>query len=271
MYQPGTIVELCNPITSKSKEYKINRTLAIGGFSIVYHATEQQTGNEYVLKSINTQLAKRKQVREFLKSEIAVHQIVDHKNIVMFHNVLQDKTQNISLLLEYFCGCNNRNLRPKQIKKVMIQILEGVKYLHQRRVMHGDLKLGNILINEKCQVKICDFGFARYMENQKSVITNTKFGTPNYITPEMLTDGRYGYATDIWCIGIIMYTLLFGKGPFYEDEPSKAYTRIKQLDYSFPECSSVESVDLIKSVLVLNPEERPTIDQLLNHPYFTIN
>ncbi len=110
-----------------------------------------------------------------------------------------------------------------------------MKYIHFNRVIHRDLKLGNLFIGEKLEIKLGDFGLATKLEFEGEK-KRTICGTPNYIAPEIL-DGKVGhsYEVDIWSLGVIIYTLLIGKPPFETSEVKTTYKKIKSNSYSFPE------------------------------------
>eukprot|EP01017_Pseudomicrothorax_dubius_P050961 TRINITY_DN9731_c0_g1_i1.p1 TRINITY_DN9731_c0_g1~~TRINITY_DN9731_c0_g1_i1.p1 ORF type:complete len:474 (+),score=34.83 TRINITY_DN9731_c0_g1_i1:570-1991(+) len=144
-------------------------------------------------------------------------------------------------------------------------------YLHSNRVIHRDLKLGNIFLNDKLEVKIGDFGLATRLEFEGER-KRTICGTPNYIAPEIL-EGKSGhsYEVDVWAIGIICYAILCGRPPFETTEVKATYKRIRNLQYSFP--TGVQISDsartFIQSILVLDPSKRPSLKELLEHPFFT--
>jgi polo-like kinase 1 len=146
------------------------------------------------------------------------------------------------------------------------QILEGVQYLHGKNVIHRDLKLGNLFLGDKLEIKIGDFGLATNVDfdGQRK---KTLCGTPNYIAPEVLENNGHSYEVDVWSIGVIMYTLLVGTPPFETNNVKATYKKIKEIDFTFPNTISSEARDLIEKILVLDPKRRPTISEVLNHPF----
>jgi len=144
-----------------------------------------------------------------------------------------------------------------------------MKYMHSHRVIHRDLKLGNIFLNEKMEVKCGDFGLATKLEfdgERKRTIC----GTPNYIAPEIL-EGKQGhsYEVDVWSLGVIIYTLIIGKPPFETQDVKTTYKRIRSNQYSFPENAQISdhARDLICKILQGDPTKRPTVDDVLKHPW----
>lgn len=150
-----------------------------------------------------------------------------------------------------------------------MQICAAVKYLHTHRVIHRDLKLGNLFLNDKMEVKIGDFGLATKLEfdgERKRTIC----GTPNYIAPEVL-EGKQGhsYEVDIWSIGVIIYTLIIGKPPFETSDVKTTYKRIRMNAYNFPDNVPItdHARDIITQILNNDPSKRPTVDEILQHEW----
>lgn len=151
----------------------------------------------------------------------------------------------------------------------VVQIINSLKYLHSNRVIHRDLKLGNLFLNDKMELKLGDFGLATKLEfdGEKK---RTICGTPNYIAPEIL-DGKTGhsYEVDVWSLGVIIYTLLIGKPPFETPDVKTTYKKIRMNSYQFPEhvIISDPAKGLITKILNLDPARRPTLDEILAHPF----
>lgn len=208
-------------------------------------------------------------------SEIRIHRSLHHPNIVGFEHFFED-SENVYILLEL---CHNQTLnellkRRKRLVELevqcyVMQIVAGLKYLHSHRVIHRDLKLGNLFLTDRMEEKIGDFGLATKLEFDKEK-RKTICGTPNYIAPEIISgkDG-HSYEVDIWSLGVIIYTLLIGKPPFETSDVKTTYRRIKMNAYSFPEHIKIsnQARDLITKILNLDPKKRPTLDQILNHPF----
>ncbi|XP_043798427.1 serine/threonine-protein kinase polo isoform X2 [Apis laboriosa] len=150
----------------------------------------------------------------------------------------------------------------------MKQILDGVNYLHQNKIIHRDLKLGNLFLSDDLQVKIGDFGLATRLEHEGER-KKTVCGTPNYIAPEILTKAGHSYEVDIWSIGCIMYTLLVGKPPFETSSLKETYARIKQVQYKIPTHINTIAMNMISNMLQGNPSKRPSITKLMKDPFFT--
>ena len=154
-----------------------------------------------------------------------------------------------------------------------LQILAALKYLHAHRVLHRDLKLGNLFLSAGMQVKLGDFGLATKLDFEGER-KRTVCGTPNYIAPEIIdntsTSNGHSYEVDIWSFGVIVYTLLIGRPPFETSDVKTTYKKIRNVEYQFPENVQVSehAKSLIKSILVLEPTKRPKIEEIYDHPFF---
>jgi len=143
-------------------------------------------------------------------------------------------------------------------------MVSGLKFLHSNRVIHRDMKLGNLFLNEKMEIKIGDFGLATKLEFEGEK-KRTICGTPNYIAPEIL-DGKVGhsYEVDIWSLGVILYALIIGKPPYETPDVKTTYKKIRMNNYSFPDHVPISdnARNLISKILNLDPIKRPTLDDI---------
>ncbi len=152
-------------------------------------------------------------------------------------------------------------------------MLAALKYLHAHRVLHRDLKLGNLFLSAGMQIKLGDFGLATKLEFEGER-KRTVCGTPNYIAPEIIdnsgTSNGHSYEVDVWSFGVIVYTLLIGRPPFETSDVKATYKRIRNVEYSFPDNVQIseQAKSLIKGILVADPARRLRIDEILEHPFF---
>jgi serine/threonine protein kinase len=149
--------------------------------------------------------------------------------------------------------------------------VEAMKYLRSVKVIHRDLKLGNLFLNEKMEVKVGDFGLASKVifEGEKK---RTICGTPNYIAPEVLSSKTgHSYEVDLWSLGVITYTMIFGRPPFETRDVKVTYRKIKSNNYTFPQHVKVEesTKNFIKSLLKTDPLKRLDLDQIMEHEFFS--
>lgn len=163
-----------------------------------------------------------------------------------------------------------KRLTESETRRYMLQMLDGVRFLHTSKVIHRDLKLGNLFLGFGDEIKIGDFGLACKLQFDGER-KRTLCGTPNYIAPEVL-EGKNGhsYEVDMWSIGVVMYTCLVGKPPFETNDVKSTYKLIKSNSYSFPDRLHISegAKSLIRRILQSEPESRPSIEQVLSDPWF---
>ena len=271
------IEEKINDANSEKKirKYKKGKLLGRGGFARCYEFICQDNNKVFAAKVINKQNLETKRQKDKLLLEIKIHKSLHHDQIVAFEHNFEDN-ENVYILLEV---CQNQTLdellkRRKKLSEIevqcyTIQLVKGIQYLHNHKVIHRDLKLGNLFLTDKMQIKIGDFGLATklYYEGEKKT---TICGTPNYIAPEIVNRKTHSYEVDIWAIGIIIYTLIIGKPPFETNDIKKTYDKIKEIDYTFPEDAKISypAMNLIKKILVKDPTKRPSCDEILMDDFF---
>lgn len=261
------------------RTYIRGRMLGKGGFASVYEFICQDTQEIYACKIISKDYLQKPRARQKLFFEIKIHRSMHHPHIVQFFRFFEDQ-RNIYVLLEL---CQNQTLcelvkRRKRLTELEVQcyvaqVVSALKYLHGHRVIHRDIKLSNLFLNEKMEIKLGDFGLATKLEfegERKSTVC----GTPNYIAPEII-DGQFGHSfeVDIWGLGVLIYSLLIGKPPFETPEIKQTYRKIRNCAYNFPASPklSSEAKELIMSLLVLDPTRRLSLDSILYHPFMTKN
>lgn len=160
-------------------------------------------------------------------------------------------------------------LSEPEIRYYVRQIAHACLYLHNNKVIHRDLKLGNIFINDDMKIKLGDFGLATRIDDGDRKFTLC--GTPNYLAPEILLKTGHSYQVDVWSLGCIVYTLAVGTPPFETPELNDTYKRIKENKYSIPDNISPDLRDFIESMLKADPKQRPTMTSILNDTYMTSN
>jgi polo-like kinase 1 len=258
------------------RKYVKGRLLGKGGFAKCYEFTCCDTKRIYAAKVVTKSSLVKSRAKQKLISEIKIHKSLHHPQIVAFEHYFEDP-ENVYILLEM---CQNQSLnellkRRKRLTEIetqcyIIQIIKALKYLHSHRVIHRDLKLGNLFLTDKMELKVGDFGLATKLEFEGER-KRTVCGTPNYIAPEIL-DGKTGhsYEVDIWSLGVICYTLIIGKPPFETQDVKSTYKRIKMNAYTFPEGAVISEAAkaLITEILNTDPLKRPNLDQILAHDFF---
>ena len=260
------------------KYYKKIRLLGKGGFAHCYELFDEETHHSSAAKIIPKKNLIKSRAKQKLISEIKIHKSVHHKNIVNFEHYFED-AENVYILIEL---CHNQTLhellkRRKtltelEVQYYIFQLIQALKYLHNLKIIHRDLKLANLFLTENMELKLGDFGLATTIdfegERKRSLC-----GTPNYIAPEIL-DGKKGHSfeVDIWSLGIIIYVLLIGKLPFETNNKKETYKRIRLKNYSFPQNAKISepAKELIQNILVLEPYQRPTLDEILKSDFMNM-
>jgi len=257
--------------------YTKGRLLGKGGFAKCYELTDVETGTVFAGKIVEKRTLAKYRAKEKLTTEIKIHNSLANKQVVGFHRFFEDPTC-VYILLEV-CESQTmmelhkrrRTLTEPETRFYLKQIVEGTIYMHSRKVIHRDLKLGNLFLDKDLQVKIGDFGLATTVEFEGER-KKTLCGTPNYIAPEILDrkSGGHSYEVDVWSIGCIMYTLLFGRPPFETSNIDSTYQRIRKNEYKMSSSANVSQParDLVRWMLAASPRDRPTVDQILTHPFF---
>lgn len=257
-----------------SSTYKRLRFFGKGGFAKCYEIQDVATEYIYAGKIVSKKLMVKSSQKEKMAQEISIHRSLRHQHVVGFHSFFEDSL-NIYIILEL---CKKRSMmelhkRRKAITEpetrfFMHQILLGVQYLHRQHIIHRDLKLGNLFLDDNLHVKIGDFGLAAKIEYEGER-KQTLCGTPNYIAPEILTKKGHSFEVDVWSLGCIMYTLLVGKPPFETSTLKDTYKRIKQCEYRIPSTLRKPAASMIVLQLQANPARRPSVDKLLQHEFFS--
>uniref|UniRef100_A0A3B3BVS6 calcium/calmodulin-dependent protein kinase n=1 Tax=Oryzias melastigma TaxID=30732 RepID=A0A3B3BVS6_ORYME len=279
--------------TRFTDEYQLYEELGKGAFSVVRRCVKLSTGQEYAAKIINTKKLSARDHQK-LEREARICRLLKHPNIVRLHDSISEEgfhyllfdlylsipllhtsslfipvlllprsSSPTSLLLSLFCLHSH----------CIHQILESVHHIHQHDIVHRDLKPENLLLASKCKnaaVKLADFGLAIEVQGDQQAWFGFA-GTPGYLSPEVLRKEAYGKPVDIWACGVILYILLVGYPPFWDEDQHKLYQQIKAGAYDFPspewDTVTPEAKNLINQMLTINPAKRITAQEALKHPW----
>ncbi|KAJ3777786.1 kinase-like domain-containing protein [Lentinula raphanica] len=251
--------------------------LGEGGFARVYEV-EDLRGTRVACKVVTESSLTTKKTKTKLYAEIRIHGSLSHPNIVAFQECFEGDN-NVYMILE-LCPSGSlmdmlrrrRRFTEAETRFFLVQIIGACHYMHTHQVIHRDLKLGNIFLDGKMNIKVGDFGLAALIENPGER-KKTICGTPNYIAPEVLFDTANGHSfeVDTWSIGVILYTLVIGRPPFQTKDVKAIYKRIRDNDYEFPaeRPISPEAQRLIQHILAPKPEERPALLDVVHDVFFT--
>ena len=271
-------VEEIDPNTGTIIKYERGKFLGKGGFAKCYELKRVDNGKIFAAKIFDKQGLSNGRSKKKLINEIKIHKKLNNANIVGFEKFFEDK-DNVYILIEL---CSNQTLkelvkRRKRLDELEVQcytlqIIRALRYLHNHKIIHRDLKLGNLFLTNKLELKLGDFGLAAKLEYDGQR-RKTVCGTPNYVAPEILEKKNgHSYEVDIWSLGVVIYTMLFGTPPFDANDEKVIYKKIKMNSYKFPENIKVENSakKLISSLLNLDPSKRPSLDAIMEHDFFKI-
>ena len=302
MNKSSELIKYIQTFYSKNKSYpetKINfylygRRIGQGAFGKVNLGLNVLTGRVVAIKSFKTTpIEKFKHKMKKIQYETELMKRFNHKNITKILEVFNDE-EYMLIIMEYINGGNlfsfvkkRRKLSEKMAKFLFRQIILGIQHIHSKNVVHRDIKLENILIDFDNNVKICDFGIGKVLENEDELLYD-KCGTPMYMAPEIILanddNGYKGFPVDIWSSGITLYIMLSGSLPFNiknknNNKEDMALNSIKNKNNNFLqnqivnvkpkeiENISIEAKNLLKGLLNKNPSKRLTCSQILNHPW----
>ncbi|XP_028653814.1 calcium/calmodulin-dependent protein kinase type II subunit beta isoform X35 [Erpetoichthys calabaricus] len=264
--------------TRFTDEYQLYEELGKGAFSVVRRCVKLCTGQEYAAKIINTKKLSARDHQK-LEREARICRLLKHSNIVRLHDSISEEGFHY-LVFDLVTGGElfedivaREYYSEADASHCIQQILEAVLHCHQMGVVHRDLKPENLLLASKCKnaaVKLADFGLAIEVQGDQQAWFGFA-GTPGYLSPEVLRKEAYGKPVDIWACGVILYILLVGYPPFWDEDQHKLYQQIKAGAYDFPspewDTVTPEAKNLINQMLTINPAKRITAQEALKHPW----
>ncbi|XP_077959470.1 calcium/calmodulin-dependent protein kinase type II subunit gamma isoform X9 [Gasterosteus aculeatus] len=268
------------PATSTrfTDEYQLYEELGKGAFSVVRRCVKKSSGQEYAAKIINTKKLSARDHQK-LEREARICRLLKHPNIVRLHDSISEEGFHY-LVFDLVTGGElfedivaREYYSEADASHCISQILESVNHIHQHDIVHRDLKPENLLLASKMKgaaVKLADFGLAIEVQGDQQAWFGFA-GTPGYLSPEVLRKDPYGKPVDIWACGVILYILLVGYPPFWDEDQHKLYQQIKAGAYDFPspewDTVTPEAKNLINQMLTINPAKRITAEQALKHPW----
>ncbi|XP_062873613.1 calcium/calmodulin-dependent protein kinase (CaM kinase) II beta 1 isoform X1 [Trichomycterus rosablanca] len=264
--------------TRFTDEYQLYEELGKGAFSVVRRCVKLCSGQEYAAKIINTKKLSARDHQK-LEREARICRLLKHPNIVRLHDSISEEGFHY-LLFDLVTGGElfedivaREYYSEADASHCIHQILDSVNHIHQHDIVHRDLKPENLLLASKCKnaaVKLADFGLAIEVQGDQQAWFGFA-GTPGYLSPEVLRKEAYGKPVDIWACGVILYILLVGYPPFWDEDQHKLYQQIKAGAYDFPspewDTVTPEAKNLINQMLTINPAKRITAQEALKHPW----
>lgn len=256
--------------------YRIVEKIGMGCFGKVYLATQILTNTPVALKVISKSDIQAKNYRSKIEKEIEILKLINaHRFVIKLMEVFEDDNS-VYFVFEYVKNGDlvqyfrqNPLMEEPELKAFFHKIVKGVEYLHQNKVIHRDIKLDNILLDEELQPKICDFGISSLVEDGQAIMDTG--GTPAYLAPEVIkAEGKVCEKSDVWSLGVLLFLMNFGTVPFKSSDMQNLYSKIIIGHFKFPvyDDVSIEVMDLIKRMLVVDINSRLSIDGVLKHRWF---
>lgn len=265
------------------KDFEFGKILGEGSYSTVQLATDRHTSKMYAIKILDKRhIIKEKKVKYVNVEKNALNRLSNRDGIISLYFTFQDKLslffvldfaskgELLNLIRQY------NSLSEECVRYFGAQILDAIKFMHERGIVHRDIKPENILLDDHYRIQITDFGTARLIEKENEddesypvdVRANSFVGTAEYVSPELLESKYCGKPGDIWAFGCIIYQMIAGKPPFKAANEYLTFQKIMKLLYAFSAGFPMVLRDLIKKILVLQPEKRYTIQQIQKHYFF---
>ncbi|XP_049548093.1 serine/threonine-protein kinase PLK4-like [Anopheles darlingi] len=255
------------------EDYEVYEVLGKGGFATVYRAKCLRSGIFVAIKMINKNATQSSGLTNRVRQEVYIHSKLKHPSVLELYTYFEDATFVYLVLelatngeLQQYLRARNSPFNDYEAALVMRQVVEGVLYLHSQNILHRDISLSNLLLSTNMTVKIADFGLATEL-NRADEKHLTLCGTPNFISPEVVSRASHGLPADVWGLGCMLYTLLVGKPPFDTNGVKSTLTRVVISNYIIPANIAPDASDLIEGLLKKNPSERIALNDVLAHPF----
>ncbi|KAF9219816.1 Pkinase-domain-containing protein [Gyrodon lividus] len=264
--------------------WKVGRTIGKGSSGRVRIARHSKTGKYAAVKivskhvlmnSVNKLADSAEHMLLSIEREIVIMKLIDHPNIMRLYDVWETSTD-LYLILEYVEGgelfdylCNKGQLSAFEALGYFQQIISAVDYCHRFNIAHRDLKPENLLMDKDKNIKVADFGMAAWQASTNNGLLQTACGSPHYAAPEVIMGKEYnGCSSDIWSCGVILFALLAGRLPFDDEDLATLLEKVKSGRFDMPTSIDPMAKDLISKMLQRDVENRITIPQILEHPFF---
>jgi len=265
---------------SSIDEYIISKDLGIGSYAEVKLGIHKITKKRYAIKIYDKNIVNDEEKKNTIKNEIFILKQLNNENIMKLYDVIETN-RHLYLILEYINGISlldyiqreeNRRISENVCKKLFYQIVKAILHCQNKNICHRDIKLENILVINENIIKLIDFGFA--IKCNRNEYQEFFCGTLYYMPPEIVNKQKYiPFYSDIWSLGILLYTMLFGNFPFKSNKEEKLFELINQAKLVFPE--NIEVSDevklLLSKIIVFKPSKRISLEEILSDPWFKTN
>ena len=248
-----------------------------GAFGEVWKVSQKMTGKIYVIKVMDKSAIKEQRLIDQINREIEIMYKLNHPHVIRLINHFEDD-EKFYLIMPYASKGQLYSLLRRQVRfdqrtaaQYMREVIEAVRYIHSfsPKIIHRDIKPENLLLDDNYRVLLSDFGWSNFLDDNE--YRKTFCGTPEYLSPEMAKKEGHNEMVDIWALGVLMFEFLAGYAPFSGSNPKELYANIKKLKINWPVDFPPLAKNLITKILKLNPNERLSLEEILDHAWFTQN
>jgi len=273
--KPQSVLKGLEP-EPKIKDFEILKELGNGSFGRVFLARHNKTRVLYAIKAIDKKNKTNIEEKPYFRRELEVMYKIHHPNVVKLFGHFEDNNY-CYFIMEYINKGNvynlltldkKRQLSTKIVASIMKDVISAAYFLHYMNppIIHRDIKPENVLLNEGIVAKLTDFGWSNYIQEDKE--RKTVCGTPIYLAPEIIKEQGHDERVDIWCIGVLLFELITGTVPFKGKDIETLKSNILHLRISWPNEMNPDAKDLISKILKLDPSQRISLEDMLEHPFF---
>ena len=273
--KPQSVLKNLEP-EPKIKDFEILKELGCGSFGRVFLARHIKTKVLYAIKAIDKQNKTNQNEKPYFRRELEVMYKIHHPNVVKLFGHFEDNKY-CYFIMEYLSKGNVYNLINMDKKKllsinvvatIMKDVISATYFLHNMNppIIHRDIKPENVLLNEGMIAKLTDFGWSNYIQEDKE--RKTVCGTPIYLAPEIIKEKGHDKRVDIWCIGVLLFELTTGHVPFQGNNIETLKSNILHLKIAWPKEINPDAKDLISKILKIDPNQRISLEEMLEHPFF---
>lgn len=258
--------------------YELSVTLGKGNFGKVKQAKHIETGVEYAIKVVDKSVLEDDLPSNLdIRREMSILRALSHPNIMHLHEVMVSKSR-VYLVMDLARGgdffkmiSENGRLNDSDARRYFRQLVDAVDHCHQRGVYHRDLKPENILLNDSNDLVVTDFGFSAMKDHGRTLLM-TNCGSPHYCAPEVWNGSQNGYdgaKSDAFSVGVILFVLLAGGQPFYDENEERLLQKVNRCQVSYPSWFSADAKDLLTKLLVRDPMKRWSLPMVKRHIWYS--